>query len=158
MIEVERKFLVTKVPDYVKEFSHSNITQWYLSKPTDSTEVRFRVYSDDNGIEIDGKCYLDIKIGKGMIRKEIGQKVDYNKYKKDILGNFPFIFKSRYRVPKDEYTIFVDFYENGLVTAEVEVSEDRIEWLENFVPEDWMCEDITGNIKYKNITLAYENF
>jgi CYTH domain-containing protein len=52
----------------------------------------------------------------------------------------------------------VDVYVSGLITAEIEVTEDKIDWLTNFIPEDWMSKDITGNIKYKNITLAYENF
>lgn len=157
MKEIERKFLVSKVPDYVLECEHSNITQWYLSKPTDSIENRFRVYTDINGTIIDNKCYFDLKIGNGMIRQEIGQKVEYSKFK-DIPGNFPVIHKSRYRVVKDEYTIFVDIYKNGLVTAEIEVTEDKTEWLRNFIPEDWMKEDITGLVYYKNITMAYENF
>lgn len=157
MKEIERKFLVTNLPEYVLECNYSNIIQWYFSKPTDSIENRFRVYLDDKGFILEDKCYFDIKIGNGMIRDEIGQKVEYSKFK-DILDNYPSISKKRYRVIKDDYTIFVDCYESGLITAEIEVKEDKTEWLINFVPENWMREDITGNPKYKNITLAYENF
>ena len=75
MREIERKFLVTTLPDYVKSCEYSNITQWYITKPTDSIENRFRCYTTDDGSIL--KSYFDIKIGTGMIREEIGQKVDY---------------------------------------------------------------------------------
>ena len=155
MREIERKFLVTTLPDYVKSCEYSNITQWYITKPTDSIENRFRCYTTDDGSIL--KSYFDIKIGTGMIREEIGQKVDYKTFSY-VMKNYPSISKRRYRVVKEDHTIFVDIYKSGLMTAEIEVTEDRISWLDRYVPEDWMILDRTGNVKYKNITLAYENF
>lgn len=154
MKEIERKFLVKEMPD-ITGCECMYITQWYLTKRKDSIENRVRIYTDKNGLIL--RCYFDIKIGHGMIREEIGQQVDYNKFR-HILDNYPSISKKRYRLIRDDHQIFLDIYNDGLMTCEIEVKEDKIGWLKKYKGEKWMGKDITGKSKYSNHKKANENF
>ena len=67
------------------------------------------------------------------------------------------IRKTRYKIPLPqgltiELDIFHDAHE-GLLLAEVEFPDE--ETAQTFTPPDWFGEDVTGDSRYHNSTLAY---
>ena len=63
----------------------------------------------------------------------------------------------RYDIPWKEHTIEVDVYtgrHDGVVVAEVEFDDERT--CRDFVPPDWIGEDVTGKSRYSNVMMAVE--
>ncbi len=152
-MEIERKFLVSFVPENVEEYPHSEIVQGYLSA---DPEVRVRK-KVTRGIK---KFYRTEKIviqGSGDIkRKEDEREIteeEFNELWPVTKGKR--VEKTRYEIPHGSHTIELDVYRGnleGLVTADVEFdSEDAAK---RFFPPSWMGTDITADTAYKNQTLA----
>jgi CYTH domain-containing protein len=65
------------------------------------------------------------------------------------------VVKTRHVIPHGDRDIELDVYEDeleGLLTAEVEFPDE--EAAEEFEPPNWFGEEVTGNTKYLNETLA----
>lgn len=145
-MEIERKFLIKKLPDNLTSYKARKIEQAYLC--TDPV-VRVRRDNDD--------YYLTYK-SKGMIVRE-----EYNlPLTKEAYGHLlakadgNIITKTRYEIPeKDNLTIELDVFEgkfDGLLLAEVEfVSEEEAL---GYIPPEWFGEDVSNSTKYHNSTLS----
>lgn len=145
-MEIERKFLIKKLPDNLTSYKARKIEQAYLC--TDPV-VRVRRDNDD--------YYLTYK-SKGMIVRE-----EYNlPLTKEAYGHLlakadgNIITKTRYEIPeKDNLTIELDVFEgkfDGLLLAEVEfASEDEAL---GYIPPEWFGEDVSNSTKYHNSTLS----
>lgn len=145
-MEIERKFLIKKLPDNLTSYNARKIEQAYLC--TDPV-VRVRRDNDD--------YYLTYK-SKGMIVRE-----EYNlPLTKEAYGHLlakadgNIITKTRYEIPeKDDLTIELDVFEgkfDGLLLAEVEFASE--EEALGYIPPEWFGEDVSNSTKYHNSTLS----
>lgn len=145
-MEIERKFLIKKLPDNLTSYKARKIEQAYLC--TDPV-VRVRRDNDD--------YYLTYK-SKGMIvREEFNlplTKEAYGHLLAKADGNI--ITKTRYEIPeKDNLTIELDVFEgkfDGLLLAEVEFASE--EEALGYIPPEWFGEDVSNSTKYHNSTLS----
>jgi CYTH domain-containing protein len=144
-MEIERKFLVNKIPSPLDAYKCRKIEQAYLCT---SPVVRVRRDNDD--------YYLTYK-SKGLLEREeynlplTSESYEHLKEKADGI----IITKNRYEIPFNEYIIELDIFEGkykGLVLAEVEF-ETR-EDAEKFSPPAWFKEDVTLNPEYSNSFLS----
>ena len=115
-VEIERKFLVERLPQDLDVHPYGEIEQGYLAI-TDDVEVRVRRYGDD--------AFLTVKSSGGESRVEEEIEIDPHRF----ASLWPLtegrrIEKRRYRIPAgDGLTLELDVYHGrleGLLTAEVE--------------------------------------
>lgn len=133
-MEIEKKYLIEKLPDNFTYNRKSKIYQTYLNDITDSFEVRLRHYDHED------RYYLDLKSNGVYIRDKKGIKISKEQY--DILNIEKQLVKMRYYT--DEFLI--DIFEGlNLIIAEVENEK-----LDNFIKPSWFGEEVTFNEKYKN--------
>ena len=145
ILEIERKFLVKKLPDNLQRYKKQQISQAYVST---SPVVRIR--------RLDNKYYLTCK-GKGeMVREEWEieiSKIEYHNLSKKIEGRA--INKIRYLIPLENHTAELDVYSDNLVNLQtVEVEFPSEEDAMNFTKPDWFGEDVTYDNEYKNSSLC----
>jgi adenylate cyclase len=145
-VEVERKFLVSEPPGLGGTES-DEIEQGYLAVGADG-EVRVRHKGE--------KLVLTAKRGSGISREEAEVELDREAFERLWpLTEGRRLHKRRHVIPHGDLKIEVDVYEGelqGLVVAEVEFdSEDQAR---AFEPPDWIGEDVTGDERYLNETLA----
>ena len=145
-MEIERKFLIKKLPYNVTSYKARKIEQAYLC-----TDPVVRVRRDND------VYYLTYK-SKGMIVRE-----EYNlPLTKEAYGHLlakadgNIITKTRYEIPeKDNLTIELDVFEgkfDGLLLAEVEFASE--EEALGYIPPEWFGEDVSNSTKYHNSTLS----
>ena len=145
-MEIERKFLIKKLPDNLTSYKARKIEQAYLC-----TDPVVRVRRDND------VYYLTYK-SKGMIVSE-----EYNlPLTKEAYGHLlakadgNIITKTRYEIPeKDNLTIELDVFEgkfDGLLLAEVEFASE--EEALGYIPPEWFGEDVSNSTKYHNSTLS----
>jgi CYTH domain-containing protein len=145
-VEVERKFLVPEPPDLAGTDS-DEIEQGYLAIGAEG-EVRLRRKGQ--------KLVLTAKRGSGLSREEGEIELDRESFE----GLWPLtegrrLHKRRHLIPDGDLTIELDVYEGdlaGLLVAEIEfASEDQAR---QFEPPEWIGEEVTGDERYLNETLA----
>ena len=145
-MEIERKFLIKKLPDNLTPYKARKIEQAYLC--TDPV-VRVRRDNDD--------YYLTYKSRGMIVREEYNlplTKEAYGHLLAKADGNI--ITKTRYEIPeKDNLTIELDVFEgkfDGLLLAEVEFASE--EEALGYIPPEWFGEDVSNSTKYHNSTLS----
>ncbi len=145
-MEIERKFLIKKLPDNLTSYKARKIEQAYLC--TDPV-VRVRRDNDD--------YYLTYKSKGIIVREEYNlplTKEAYGHLLAKTDGNI--ITKTRYEIPeKDNLTIELDVFEgkfDGLLLAEVEFASE--EEALGYIPPEWFGEDVSNSTKYHNSTLS----
>ena len=145
-MEVERKFLVPGPPD-LEGAEAEEIEQGYLATGADG-EVRLRRKGDAR--------LLTAKLGAGLSRQEEEVEIDRESF--DRLWQLTEgrrLHKRRHVVPDGDRRVEVDVYEgdlDGLVVAEIEFASE--EEAREFEPLDWLGEEVTGDERYLNETLA----
>ena len=147
-MEIERKFLLKKLPENLDTYPVRHLEQGYLS-----TAPVIRIRRDNDKYELTYK-------GKGcMIREEHNlplTKEAYEHLREKIDGRL--IVKKRYMIPLEKYTIELDVFEGDLAPltlAEVEFSSE--EEAKAFTPPDWFAEDVTFSKLYHNSFLSQFN-
>jgi adenylate cyclase len=146
--EIERKFLIRKVPDGLTSYSHAEISQGYLVSLDDGLQVRLRKSGD--------KYSLTYKRGTGNVREEREVALTVEQFE----ALWPAtegkrLVKTRYNIPLGERVVEIDIYHEkheGLVVAEVEFEAE--EAAKNFQPPAWLGDDVTGDPRYSNQLLA----
>jgi adenylate cyclase len=147
-MEVERKFPVPDPPDLAGT-KVDEIEQGYLAIGAEG-EVRVRRRG--------GKHVLTAKRGSGLSREEAEIELDRERF--DVLWPLTEgrrLHKRRHVVPLGDLKIEVDVYDGdlqGLVVAEIEFSSE--EEARGFDPPEWLGDDVTGDRRYLNETLAAE--
>lgn len=145
-MEIERKYLIPKLPSNYEAYPHTELEQGYLC-----TEPVVRIRKS-------GESYTLTYKGLGfMVREEYNlplTKEAYEHLRPKADGIL--IHKIRYRIPYQEtYTIELDVFLDvlaPLVMAEVEfATEDEAN---RFVPPDWFGEDVTFSPEYHNSELS----
>lgn len=145
-MEIERKFLVSSLPENLQSYPCRVIEQGYLC-----TNPVVRVRKDNDSF------YLTYK-GKGMMaREEYNLPLTEEAYSHLIRkadGNI--ITKHRYEIPDGNgYTIELDIFDgvfSGTVLAEVEFAS--VEDANNYILPDWFSEDVTNNKDYHNSNMS----
>lgn len=148
--EIERKFLVKRLPENIDTFEHREIEQGYLS-----TNPVVRVRREDDFY------YLTYKSRGLLSHTEYNLPLNAASYqhlleKADDL----IIQKTRYRIPytypgSRPFTIELDMFHGvlaPLLLAEVEFDSEEESRL--FVPPDWFGADVTYEKIYHNSVLS----
>lgn len=147
-IEIERKFLVSSVPDNLQDYEHMTIHQGYLVIGADGSEARIR--------NSDGIFTMTVKTKGELCRGEWEVKIDieqFNELWPSTVGKR--VEKTRYKIPYKDSVIELDIYEgdlSGLISAEVEFpNEDKAN---TFNAPEWFIADVTNDKAFKNQKLA----
>jgi adenylate cyclase len=147
-VEVERKFLVTK-PPALEGAAGDEIDQGYLATGIDG-EVRLRRKPE--------RHLLTAKRGSGLAREEAEIEIDRTRFERLWpLTAGRRLHKRRHALPHDDLTIEIDVYAgdlDGLIVAEIEFRSE--EEARAFDPPEWLGEEVTGDRRYLNETLATE--
>lgn len=145
-MEIERKFLVKKLPDNLSEYEYKDIEQAYLcTEPV----VRIRKSNDKYTLTYKSKGFLAREEYNLPLTKEaylhLRQKAD---------GNI--ISKRRYIIPLDlKHNIELDIFNapfSELILAEVEFESTND--ADAFIIPDWFLKEVTYDTKYHNSFLS----
>ncbi len=145
-MEIERKFLITSLPEHLEQYESRLIEQGYLC--TDPV-VRIRRQDDD---------FILTYKGRGMMTREeynlpLTEQAYYH-LKEKIDGNL--ISKQRYLIPlKNGLTVELDLFRppfERLILAEVEFPDE--ETANSFVSPSWFGKEVTFDGTYHNSHLS----
>ena len=145
-MEIERKYLIHKLPEDLATYSCRKIQRAYLcTKPV----IRIRRQDQD--------YYLTYKGGGLMVREEYNLPLNKDAYQHLLKKADGIVLsKTRYLLPlTDTLTIELDVFDSpyqGLWLAEVEFPTE--EEANAFVPPAWFGEDVTFSSAYHNSTLS----
>lgn len=141
-IEIERKFLVKKIPDNLDTYERIDMTQGYLNT---APVVRVRKENDDYVLTYKGSGLLSHSEYNLPLNKEA---FDHLLKKCDGI----IISKSRYKIPLENNLIAeLDIFKGDLDNLKlVEVEFKSVEEANNFTPPEWFGEDVTTDGRYHN--------
>ncbi len=147
-IEIERKFLVRRLPTDLDPHGGAAIRQGYLIATETGMELRIRQKKED--------FYQTVKLGSGLARTEIEIELTRGQFQK----LWPFtagrrVVKTRFTLPVGAHTAELDCFEgslNGLTLVEVEF--DSLAASAAFDPPEWFGREVTEDKRYKNQHLA----
>ena len=143
-MEIERKFLIKKLPNNLLDFESHKIAQGYVS-----TEPVMRIR------QLDDRFILTIKSAGLMERIEVEKeltKSEFDDLSTMVNGNV--ISKTRYKFPYNEYTVELDIFDGkfkGLVMAEIEFPDK--EKAESFSAPDFLSIDVTNDPDFQNSSM-----
>jgi CYTH domain-containing protein len=147
--EIERKFRLAGRPPWLRAAPSRRIEQGYLAVSDDGVEVRIR--------RAGSATTLTVKSGSGLVRVEEELEIDGRRF--DALWRLTEgrrVVKTRHLVPlAGGLTAEVDEYAGalqGLWTAEVEFDSEEASGA--FAPPDWLGDEVTGDERFANRTLA----
>lgn len=146
-MEIERKFLINRLPEQLSDCRFHLIEQAYLCT---APVVRIRRQDDD---------YILTYKGSGMMaREEYNLPLTAESYAHLLKkADGIVITKKRYVIPlagtdlRAELDVFSGVHE-GLVIVEVEFPDEAT--ANSFTPPDWFGEEVTYSTKYHNSTLS----
>ena len=141
-IEIERKFLVKKIPDNLDTYERIDMTQGYLNT---APVVRVRKENDDYVLTYKGSGLLSHSEYNLPLNKEA---FDHLLKKCDGI----IISKSRYKIPLENNLIAeLDIFKGDLDSLKlVEVEFGSVEEADNFTPPEWFGKDVTTDGRYHN--------
>ena len=148
--EIERKFLIKRLPLEMLRSRHFRIAQGYLASEPGGRHVRLRKKSKTT--------FLTFKVGRGSAREEREIRLS----PKQFATLWPAtagrrLRKTRYEIPWKNLKIEIDIYHgrnHGLMVAEVEFPSHAS--CRQFKPPRWFGREITGEKLYSNVRLARE--
>jgi len=149
-LEVERKYLLTKLPDMPEGTSSADVDQGWL--PGTRLVERLRRVKSEEG----EKYYRTIKAGSGLTRIEVEEEASAEVFEHLWpLTEGRRVRKRRHYVPDEDVTWEIDeFLDRELWLAEVELASPSMPvtipgWLEAAVERE-----VTGEPEYVNVNLA----
>ncbi|MBI4502758.1 MAG: CHAD domain-containing protein [Gemmatimonadetes bacterium] len=149
-VEIERKFLLTGVPEIAREVVPLEIDQGWIAGQMVSERVRrTRAPGSEN-------YSRTIKLGEGLVRSEFEEPMTPDVF--ETLWPLTArrrISKRRYPVPDGDRVWEIDeFTDRELVLAEVELDAEQ----EEVTPPEWLkpyvVREVTGEPEYVNVNLA----
>ena len=160
--EIERKWVIDKVPFDLSQYPSKEIDQGYLQASLFFLEPRVSDENDEVRIRRKGiEYFLTVKSGSGLERSEAEPPIP----KTTFNGIWPLTSKSeggsgrvektRYEIPYEGHTIELDVYHGdleGRMTAEVEF--DWVGGAMEFQAPEWFRDEVTSDKRYKNFSLA----
>ena len=148
--EIERKFLLKRLPIEILRSRHFSIAQGYLANEPGGRHVRLRKKAKT--------VTLTFKVGRGTAREEREIRLSAKQFAALWPGTAGRrLRKVRYEIPWKNVVIEIDVYlgrHSGLVVAEVEFP-DRLT-CRKFKPPSWFGREVTGEKRYSNVRLANE--
>ena len=146
-MEIERKFLLKRIPDNLDQYKHHEIIQAYILNY--DPVIRIRKWDDE---------YILTYKSKGMmsrIEEELPLNEDaFDKLLKKTEGIT--ISKTRYIIPDSKgNTIELDCFHNeleGVYLAEVEFEDEAS--ANAYTPEDWFYKDVTFDGSFHNSRIS----
>ena len=151
-MEIERKFLVINNAFVDEAFMRRRIVQGYICSDAERS-VRVRILEDE--------AFLTIKSGsneRGWSRYEYEQPVSLKDAGELLKLCLPgLIDKVRHYVKASSHTWEVDVFHGdneGLIIAEIELASED----EQFDLPAWVGQEVSGDPKYYNMTLAKRPF
>ena|SRR5205823_4470178 len=149
-LEIERKFLIGRLPTNIRCKRRYKIAQGYLVTEPDDRHVRLR--------KIGRNATLTFKLVRGHVRDEREIKLTPKQFAALWPGTKGRrLQKTRCEIPWKRFLIEIDVYggkNTGLVVAEVEFPNRAA--CRKFKPPDWFGREVTGVKRYSNIQLATE--
>lgn len=151
MKEIEKKFLIKKLPDNLEQYKKFEIEQGYLMPNISGLIIRIRKYGDEFILTYKSKIKSNNESLKICREEELPLTLEAYEYlKTKIEGNL--VEKSRYIVPlennlKAEIDIFKG-YLTDLKMVEVEFKSE--EEANAFIPPYWFDKDVTSDKRYGN--------
>ena len=148
--EIERKFLIKRLPLEILRAPHFRIAQGYLATEPGGRHVRLRKRAKT--------ASLTFKVGRGSAREEREIRLSAAQFATlwpATAGRR--LRKTRYEVSWKKVVIEIDIYQGrnrGLVVAEVEFPS--LASCRRFRPPPWFGREVTGEKRYSNIRLANE--
>jgi adenylate cyclase len=146
--EIERKFLIKRLPDDLKRSRSLIIDQGYLATEPAGRQVRLR--------KTGRSASLTFKVRRGTHREEREIKLSPKQFAVLWPGTAGRrLRKVRYEIPWKNVLIEIDIYRGrhaGLVVAEVEFP-DRAS-ARRFKAPWWLGREVTGEKRYSNVRLA----
>jgi len=148
-LEIEKKYLVKKLPDKLEQYESVDILQGYISNPNDDVTVRLRKYG----------CifFKTIKKRGFLSRLESETQISEEQFNNEWnLTEGKRIKKIRYKIPYNSLIIELDIFQeklDGLIIAEVEFRNED-ESLK-FIPPDWFGEEVTDQREFSNSYLSF---
>lgn len=148
-MEIERKFLISALPEHLSDYPCHKIEQAYLC-----TDPVIRIRRQDNS-------YILTYKSEGMLSHEecnlplTADAYEHLKPKADGI----LISKRRYCIPFGKHTIELDIFEGEtapLILAEVEFP--TVEEAEAFLPPEWFAEDVTYCQQYHNSYISRHGY
>ena len=148
--EIERKFLIRRLPLEILRSRHFRIAQGYLANEPGGRHVRLRQKRKT--------ASLTFKVGRAAAREEREIRLS----PKQFATLWPAtagrrLRKTRYEIPWKNLKIEIDIYHgrnHGLMVAEVEFPSFAS--CRQFKPPRWFGREITGEKRYSNVRLARE--
>ena len=148
--EIERKFLLKRLPENLNRSRWYIIAQGYLATEPAGRQVRLRKKGKT--------ASLTFKVGRGAHREE--REITLSP--KQFAALWPAtvgrrLRKLRYEIPWKNLMIEIDIYRgkhSGLVVAEVEFPDQAT--CRKFKPPSWFGREVTGEKRYSNVRLANE--
>lgn len=149
-MEIEKKYLVSRMPENLDQYESKKIAQGYLcTEPV----VRIRRSNDS--------CYLTCKGAGLMVREEYNLPLTEEAYE-HLAGKTDglLIEKTRYLIPLEGHlTAELDVFEGCLAPLTlVEVEFDSVEEAKAFTPPEWFGEDVTESGKYHNSYMSRHGY
>ena len=149
-MEIERKYLISSIPEDLLPYKCRLIEQGYLS-----TNPVVRVRKDND------EYYLTYK-GNGLLAREEANlpltKESYEHLIQKADGNI--ITKHRYEIPDGTgKTIELDIFDGvfkGTIVAEVEF--ESIEEANSYIAPSWFIQDVTNDPQYHNSNMSKKVF
>jgi adenylate cyclase len=146
--EIERKFLVARVPEGLLADSGKLIEQGYLVADAEGLEVRLR--------RKDGRCFQTVKSGQGLVRTEVEIELSADQF----AALWPLtaerrLVKHRHRLTAAGRSCELDVFAGpllGLIVAEVEFAS--LEAALGFAPPEWFAVEVTDDVRFRNSHLA----
>lgn len=149
-LEIERKFIVTGVPNDVVVEKEYHILQHYLA--VGNEEVRIRARLEEGVFDYT----LTVKSSGDLVRTEVCNVIEGRTYYQ-LLGlvDTDGIEKTRQVFQYNGYTLELDTFENKIIQSTlthklVEIEFESVEEANSFVPPDWFGEEVTNDPNYKN--------
>ena len=144
-MEIERKYLIKKLPEDLAQYAHGDGTGVSLHRAGGSGEKRRGGLCADLQVQrSDGAGRIYLQLTKESYEHLLGK------------ADGTVITKTRYRIPeKNGLTIELDVFHGryeGLLLAEVEFATE--EEANSYCPPDWFGEDVTMSSAYHNSTLS----
>jgi adenylate cyclase len=147
--EIERKYLIERLPDDLERHPSEPIDQGYLTAGGEGAEVRVRRRGE--------ATVLTVKAGAGRSREEEELAIDPERFERLWrLTAGRRLRKRRHRIPlpggvEAELDVYLDALE-GLRVVEVEFPSE--EAADAFRAPAWFGPEITGDARYSNRELA----
>jgi CYTH domain-containing protein len=147
-LEIERKYLVNRLPFSLESLTGTTINQGYVIVSADGIELRVR--------QRQARFFQTIKIGEGVSRTEIEIELAQDQFDRmwpHTKGRR--VSKTRYSMPLGNHMAEVDRFEGelaGLLLVEVEFAS--LDDSRRFAPPDWFGLEVTEDKRYQNKHLA----